>query len=235
MILEQSRILVELLDTKRKLSGNLKKAGGFRTRRDEIRTLTRRLSPLVKSSCAFRNKNIGPVDMGGQTNKMEKIVIEVIETVKQRPESITNAGGFKKLINEGNDFCTELQIKLITLWNDYLRSSRPEINDVLLDVLGSQPSFAQPVNQLRKIAEEIEMSRDLPQEEEQIERYKQLVLQMRSIWDGIEGGAVPPDVLKFLQNAVSTTGAPLDLLTDDVKAWLGDRGVKRSFKIRLSS
>jgi len=234
MIIERSRQLIKLLDQKRMLNDNLKKVAGFKTRRDEIKNLISRLEPLVKTSSAFRNNGIGQVDVRGQVRAFEEIVLEVISTVKLSPKAILEAKSIIKLKDGGNNFTNDLEVKLKTLWINYTRTLLPDINNDLLDVLDRLPSFSKSVMQIRQISAEIvEFKDNLPLSEKQIDKFNKLADRMKSVWDGIE--AVSPDILNFLQNAVSSSGAPIDLLTDEVKEWLDKNKIKTSFKIRLSS
>ncbi len=233
MIIERSKSLIELLDQKKSLKGNLNKIKGFRTRRDEIIKINKRLKPLATTSTAFRTKNIGSADVEGRSVELEETILNAAKTLKENPEDFTRAHNFKKLQEGAATLSNDLEVKLNNMWFNYTRSLLPDENTELLDVLDRLPSFSSSVRQIRQINSEIATFRDgWPLTEEDIEKFNGLADKMKTVWDGIE--AVPPDILAFLQNAVSSSGASIDLLTDEVRKWLAEYKINASFKVRLS-
>ncbi|MBW4663523.1 MAG: hypothetical protein KME01_04865 [Chroococcus sp. CMT-3BRIN-NPC107] len=56
---------------------------------------------------------------------------------------------------------------------------------------------------------------------------------MREHWHNLSSDEVPETVLRFLKDAVDF-GAPLNLLTIEVRDWLDCHGISDSLRIRLT-
>lgn len=233
MIRERSGNLIELLDQKRALKNNLKKINAFKTRREEINKINKQLRPLVSTSAAFRAKDIGSADVNDQLVELKAVISKVGQLLAENPEEFTRAQNFKKLQEGVTALASDLEFGLRNIWFYYTRNLLPNENNELLEVLGTLSSFSDSVKQIRQINEEIaKLRNNLPLSEEDIDKFKELADKMKRVWDDIE--AVPSDILAFLRYAVSSSGAPIDLLTDEVKEWLAKYNINKSFKVKLS-
>ena len=97
-------------------------------------------------------------------------------------------------------------------------------------------AFPREVRLLRQRAERIELTRrTLPKNAQELREFNDEVAELQQAWSQLGGGEVPAAVVTFLKAAAAPTGAAIDLLTDEVRRWLTQHGIARSFAIRVAN
>ena len=129
----------------------------------------------------------------------------------------------------------ELDEHITREWRIYTERSR-HANTQVLEALSGIHAFAKTVQKVRALTASIEQCRkNKPTSEEDFKKFDGLVKQVDTAWNELGSDEVPPNVERFLRAAGGREGAPIDLLTTEVKEWLETRKINSSFRIRLSS
>ena len=92
--------------------------------------------------------------------------------------------------------------------------------------------FKPTVQGIRYLNDQIQRQK-LPQTFDEFEKTELLIDRLREHWPNLSSDEVPETVLRFLKDAVDF-GAPLNLLTTEVRDWLDRHGISDSLRIRLT-
>ena len=108
----------------------------------------------------------------------------------------------------------------------------PSTNQEMLYVLVKIEAFRPNVQKIRDLNTQIQRQK-LPQTFEEFEQIERLIDQLREHWLTLSSDDFPETVLHFLKATVDF-GAPLNLLTTEVRDWLDYHGISDSLRIRLT-
>jgi hypothetical protein len=108
----------------------------------------------------------------------------------------------------------------------------PSTNNEMLNLLAEVEAFKATVQRIQRLDLQIQQV-EFPNSSEDFERVDQLIDLLRQSWNSLSSDEVPEAVLSFLK-AAANRGAPIDLLTPDVKDWLTRHGIAGSLRIRLT-
>jgi hypothetical protein len=116
-------------------------------------------------------------------------------------------------------------------WMRYVESRIVTPPIELLAVLGNVPAFVPQVATIRGLHQQLlECKKRVPSSDEDIDRVDQLVARLRAAITALHGEGIPASVLAFLR-AAALQGASLDLLTQDVLAWIDAHGLRGDFLV----
>jgi DNA repair exonuclease SbcCD ATPase subunit len=234
MIAEDAKHLVELIERMNQLKANVDQRVGFRTRQEELEEAARELEKRVVAVNSLAARGSGKPNVAARANAFLNHIDTVASNFNQAPSWIIdfNNNPFRNALRGLN---AELDEHITNEWRVYTERSR-HANTQVLDVLNGIPAFAQTVQKVRVLTARLEQSRrSRPTSEEDFQNFDDLVTQVDAAWSELGSDEVPPNVERFLRAAGGREGAPLDLLTDDVKEWLETRRIDTSFRIRMSS
>jgi hypothetical protein len=132
------------------------------------------------------------------------------------------------LLRKLDSFSGSVRTQLISAWRAYAGSRMGNVADLqlLASTLASIESVASLAASLQRVLGELgRVQAELPTRESQA-----LLEQAESRLAELEAALQPAAVRRFL-SAVARSGAPLDLLTDDVRTWLSANRAELRFKI----
>lgn len=234
MIAEDAKHLVELIERMNQLKANVDQRAGFITRQSELEEAARELTKRVAAVNSLAARGSGKPNVAAKANAFLNHINTVASNFNYEPSWIIGFNN-KPLENALKGLNAELDEHIIHEWRSYTERSR-HANTQVLDVLSGIPAFAQTVQKVRGLTARLEQRRgSRPTSEEDFLNFDELVRQVDAAWSELGSDEVPPDVERFLRAAGGREGAPLDLLTDDVKEWLEMRKINTSFRIRMSS
>ena len=233
MIAEDAKHLVGLIERMNQLKSNVDQRAGFRTRQTELEEAARELEKRVAAIRAFTSRGSSRPNIV-KANPFINHLSTVASNFNQDPSWIISFNN-RPFENALNGLKSELDEYINVEWSAYTERSR-HANTQVLDVLGGIPAFSNTVQKVRALSARIEQSRrNRPTCEQDFINFDSLVEQVEAAWKELGSDEVPPNVEKFLRAAGGGEGAPLDLLTGDVKDWLETRKIDTSFRIRMSS
>ena len=138
---------------------------------------------------------------------------------------------YRKAVHATEHACDRLQRAAEHGWRDHARSCLPA-DGPILDVF--EGTNAEAVADLRNLGRELLDLRNLTSPSRaQIEEFDRRVAVYRTAFRSL-GGDIPKNVREALQAAASG-GAPIDLFSPNVVAWLRERGVVGSFRVIAKS
>ncbi|NLL57378.1 MAG: hypothetical protein GX244_02580 [Firmicutes bacterium] len=235
MLVQKSEMLLKLIEQRREIQENAHKVGGLRTRHRELQELLAATSPLVHSYLLLRQNNICETADEQFVENLTSRIKELSATFANDPETLNQAHSLASLKQSISLLQMTLGTSLEASWQRYVDSKVPTVSEDLMGVLGQIPAFSSTVRTVRELLREIALIReDPPGNQSVIDNLLAKARKLTATWQKLGSDDVPPAVLQFLRQAV-TSGAPLSTLTPEVSKWLYDYGVSNSFKIRLSN
>jgi Rad3-related DNA helicase len=234
MITDRAKQLIELIEEKNKLYKYANQLDSFKTRQQQIEKAVSDILPFANTLRVFRQKNILDCDLVQKVEKFLYSVNLILEKFKESPEWIVDSQNFDGNILERSirAITKELNEQLIQAWENYLAEKMPSTNQEMLNVLVKIEAFRPNVQRIRDLNAQIQRQK-LPQNYEEFEHIERLIDQLREHWLTLSSDDFPETVLHFLKATVDF-GAPLNLLTTEVRDWLDCHGISDSLRIRLT-
>lgn len=235
MLLEKSKQLSELSQKKFNLQKYAQNLQGFQSRQQQIEQAVTGTIPLVQSLRAFRQRGIINFDLSQKTNVLLAFIADVEAKFQEDPEWIIPNENFNKNIFNSRlgQLQNALREQLSQAWRLYRTQKMPSTNNEILNLLDKVSAFKPTVQRIRNLDLQIQQSNSIPQSSEDFDRVDRLIEQLKQCWDSLNADEVPEAVLRFLRVAANE-GAPLSLLTPEVKDWLTKHGLIDSLRIRLT-
>lgn len=231
MLSERSGTLVQRIQDYKALRQASEEAHSYETRLEQLRAETNRLSPVFRTREAMTEHGITielPIATG---NRIISKLLELRTNYERDPQTITSQQALGNLQRDFLQLCQRLTELLSAAWANYTQSKQATGDELLLDVFAQLKGFQESVAIIRRLQTEVSTrAHRLPRSRDDIQAFDVAVDQLRSKWSELEGEGVPPSVLEFIRAAASR-GAGLELITDEVRTWLIDRGVKESFHV----
>lgn len=216
----------------RQLRDHVDEVKRFKRAGDHIAGHVGRLRPLVRVFQTLRAAGIVQALTGDAARAVSQKAADLAQAFRDRPTAVLDERPFTpSALNEPvATLATALEGQLRRAWVEYVSARVPPANADVLEVLA--PTFRSEVTRIRHLYFQLDAVRQVPPETQAaIDDFTAKVAELQQAWQTLDGGQVPPSVLAFLK-AASSTGAALALLTDEVRRWLTDHGIDRSFTIR---
>jgi hypothetical protein len=233
MLTDRAKQLIELSEEKINLRKYANQLDGFKTRQQQIEKAVLKLLPFANTLKVFRQNNIIDCNLNQKIESFLYFVNNSKIKFTESPEWIIHKDFDGNILERSiKGIITELDEQLVQAWKSYLAQKMPSTNQEMLNVLVKIEAFRLTVQSIRDLSDRIQRQK-LPQTAEEFEYIEQLINQLRERWHSLSSDEVPETVLSFLKAAVDL-GAPLDLLTPEVRYWLDRHALSESLRIRLT-
>lgn len=234
MIQAKSQQLIELSQNKIALKKYANNLQGFQSRQTQIAQAVADIRPLVSALKAFRQRGIADFDLNQKADTLLSIIVATETKFQENPEWIIDQTSFNYRTFKANveSLKNSLRQQLSQAWKSYLAQHMPSTNNEMLNLLAEVEAFKATVQRIQRLDLQIQQV-EFPNSSEDFERVDQLIDLLRQSWNSLSSDEVPEAVLSFLK-AAANLGAPIDLLTPDVKDWLTRHRIAGSLRIRLT-
>lgn len=235
MILDRCKALSARIAEKKTLEQSVTQIRKYRKVREAITQQKDLLTPLHKVSADLREAGVPTGAAPASIAPTLAAVATARDKFLQSAESIIDTtvfatGPFAQSLRLAAD---DLGSALLTAWQRHVAAKVPPANRDVLDALAT--AFPREVRQIRQGGERVERLRQiLPASVQQVREMEAEAAVLQQAWGQLGGGEVPAPVLAFLKAAATPAGAGIDLLTDEVRAWLEQHKIVRSFAVRAA-
>lgn len=193
----------------------------------EVRDMLLAVTNSLKAISA-RTKLVGDLDAEKCLDRVRKIR----ESLLSDPLSITKGRQFTDMRKAFEKFATDGSACAEATWSQFMPRARPSVDTNQLAQAEQQKDFKAIAVKLKNRAKYAEqLAKNPPANEEDF-------AEIESAWDDIREmiAALPdvaddPVVQEFLKAANSSGGASIDLLTDEVRAWLQENKIADKYRI----
>ena len=158
---------------------------------------------------------------------------EIRTLTAQDPAAVTASEIGVKTLTPLKNFAGAIAQANEVAWRRHVTESLPRVGADLVQVFGQIPALKARVERFRALQASAKSLADrLPTGRADLEALEQAAEACKVAWQALDADDIPADVTHFLRGATSDTGAALDSLTDQVKAWLTAQNLTASFTIR---
>lgn len=196
----------------------------------EVRDMLLAVTNSLKAISA-RTKLIGDLDAEKCLDRVRKIR----ESLLTDPLSITKGRQFTDMRKVFEKFATDGKACAEATWAQFMPRARPSVDTNQLAQAEQQKTFKDIAAKLKiraKYAEQI--GRKPPANEDDFAEIESAWDDIREMMAALPDVADDPIVQEFLKAANSTGGAPIDLLTDEVRAWLQENNIADKYRINTT-
>lgn len=233
MITQKAAAVIDLAAQKKQARAIADQFEGFTSRARQVEQEVARLEPLVATWRLLRAHGLAVQSPAARVRGALARVTEVRAQYEADPLSVVANDWYRPTTDALQAVCREVEAELRNAWRRYVSGRIPSVNFELLDVLEQVSAFRQPVSIVRRRLRELrEQQEQLPAGEAALEAVDRRVSEIDAEWRKLTSDEVPPAVIEFLRQA-GVGGAPLSLLTPEVRDWLVSRRIDTSFRIRL--
>lgn len=124
---------------------------------------------------------------------------------------------------------------LTEAWRRHVAENGPGGSDEVLDALARLPQLRPGVARIRRLRDDLAaLAANAPSDPTAaVSRLAALVAEHRAAWADLTADGIPRAVIAFIRSCGSEMGAPLSLLTEEVRDWLASRDLLGAFRIRI--
>jgi hypothetical protein len=191
--------------------------------RDAVLAVTNSLKAIAR-----RRELVGNLDPSKCVERVQRIR----EALKTDPLSITKGRDFSNMKKAFEKFAEDGRAATEATWEQYMPKARPSVDTNQLAQAEQQKDFVTTASQLKtraKYAEKI--GKKPPANEEEFMEIESAWEDIRRMIAELPHVADDPNVQEFLKATNSQSGASLDLLTNEVRAWLAENNVADKYRI----
>jgi hypothetical protein len=186
---------------------------------------------VVSAGVLVKNQCLEPATLPDPT-KLSDALDKLFESFLKDPGSITKGRNFTTLAGQIETTTKAIRDTILTAWKKEIGKAS-KTNDSLLTQIAELPGQRASVEQLRKADTLLaEASKKPPADEEEWKEYQELLQVVETKVGQLSADHFPRAVLDFCI-AAQSGGARLPLLTDDVRAWLTERGMLQDLRYRF--
>ena len=215
------------------------RASEFEQRAQTVCNIARGLDMLCLPATVLKQAGI-------EVPQLDQLLLIVLRTKAQQlkedyardPSSILNPfpeQDFRQVfVTPCNAFKQKAETALSEAWSGWVRSKMPAIDQEVLNVLAGVNALSRAVASIQALLTLIgDQSGTLPTSVEDVKAVLALCAQTNQAWHELAGEGIAPEILAFLRAAGSGVGAPYDLLTPSILAWLDAHHLRRVLRVRL--
>ncbi|HEY9697652.1 MAG TPA: hypothetical protein V6D10_10340 [Trichocoleus sp.] len=235
MLLADCQRLRDLAQHSVGLKERLEQANLFIKRQEQIQAALDRLQPAVVAFRVLRDRNLITLELSQQTESFLATLQQINTQFCAQPTWILETKNFnpKPFQAQVDSLANSLEQNLSKAWATYCDQRMPSSNTEMLTVLGRIATLKHTVQTIQILSDVIKKVA-YPKSTEEFEQIEKKLTQLSESWNSLKSDDMPNMVQRFLR-AAATEGAPVTLLTEEVKDWLIQRGLIDSFQIRSIS
>jgi hypothetical protein len=204
------------------------KATKFTERAGDLRELRERLDHALATVAVLKAASAQLIDA-----EVAPVLRAVSDKLSAAPLSLNEGrefATFRKRLGELTSAVEEAVDKAIR----QIEEGSPTVDEAFLKQVETVPSYDALVRDIRTKRDEFRMITLRGASTAAIQLFLGRRAALRVAVDALEPDEFPPPVIEFFKAARRVTGAPLHLLTDDVRAWLTQRNLLQKLRVTIA-
>ena len=230
MIADDCRNLRQQLEQVAKAEANEKVVEQLNLRRAELVEVRDKVIAAIESfqAIASRTTTTGNLDATKAFERVQKLRVALMAD----PQSITKGRDLTYMKSAFDKFTDDVSKATVTTWEQYLPRARPNVDANQVAQAEQQEAFKSKATQIKSRAKYAEsLSKQPPATEAEFADLEAVWLDVRTLIESLPGVTNDPKVRDFLKAANSPKGASLDILTEEVLAWLKENKTADKYRI----
>lgn len=230
MIADDCKKLRQQLELVAKAKANEKIVEQLNLRKNELLQLKVKVVAATVSleAVGSRTKIIGKLDATKAYERVQKLRI----ALKDDPQTITNGRDLTNMSSAFNKFTEHVLAATTATWDQYLLRAQPNVDANQIAQAEQQEAFKKTVRELKSKVELAEfLSKSHPTSETGFVTLETVWQDIRILIESLPAVTNDPKVREFLKAANSLNGAPLDMLTKEVRLWLNENKASDKYRI----
>ncbi len=230
MIADDCKKLRQQLELVAKAKANEKIVEQLNLRKNELLQLKNKVVAATVSleAVGSRTKIIGKLDATKAYERVQKLRI----ALKDDPQTITNGRDLTNMSSAFNKFTEHVLAATTATWDQYLLRAQPNVDANQIAQAEQQEAFKKTVRELKSKVELAEfLSKSHPTSETGFVTLETVWQDIRILIESLPAVTNDPKVREFLKAANSLNGAPLDMLTKEVRLWLNENKASDKYRI----
>ena len=230
MIADDCKKLRQQLELVAKAKANEKIVEQLNLRKNELLQLKNKVVAATVSleAVGSRTKIIGKLDATKAYERVQKLRI----ALKNDPQTITNGRDLTNMSSAFNKFTEHVLAATTATWDQYLLRAQPNVDANQIAQAEQQEAFKKTVRELKSKVELAEfLSKSHPTSETGFVTLETVWQDIRILIESLPAVTNDPKVREFLKAANSPNGAPLDMLTKEVRLWLNENKASDKYRI----
>lgn len=230
MIADDCKKLRQQLELVAKAKANEKIVEQLNLRKNELLQLKNKVVAATVSLevVGSRTKIIGKLDATKAYERVQKLRI----ALKDDPQTITNGRDLTNMSSAFNKFTEHVLAATTATWDQYLPRAQPNVDANQIAQAEQQEAFKKTVRELKSKVELAEfLSKSHPTSETGFVTLETVWQDIRILIESLPAVSNDPKVREFLKAANSPNGAPLDMLTKEVRLWLNENKASDKYRI----
>ncbi|MCB9759492.1 MAG: hypothetical protein H6739_06600 [Alphaproteobacteria bacterium] len=232
-VLERCAELLANLEHLQEVSRNQDQAKTLNLRREELRALRTELAVASLSEQILRaHSHLSASELPDCSKALESCD-RVRGRLEQDPTKLTAGRDYSYLLSRSSNVRDHLVTKNAEAWRAFT-SQHQSVDEGFLRQVERVPGQAGTVEAIRKARRRLESAAEqVPTEEEGYQAFLTASTALQQALEKLNPSDFPEAVLQFFLKAQSPSGAPVELLTEEVMGWLRERGLLGSLRVKF--
>jgi hypothetical protein len=244
MITHRASKLSERCREYRRLQGDGNRVRQYVELREGLADTERRLAAPHSVAVTLRKEHVGEPPAIAHAVPLRKLAAEARAKFQGQHDALLDENQFplREFRRRAEELGRQAERLLADVWDAHLDKVAPNVAEDLLALLGQFPQRQERVNRVRRLVAEVHAYRGQPpRDSDQFAQFTQQVEQLDKEWSALisslggKGESIPEAVRVFLQHATGGGGAPLEMATREVVAWLERANLASAFVVRTVS
>lgn len=231
MIINDCKTLADRLEEAKSAKNRENLHNQLEARRVELSDLKTQILKAAARYQALR-KRVAAISMIDTTKALERIV-ELRKILAEDPKKIDEGKVFAGTKAALQKLATLITERADEAWTRFVQDTAPKIAKVRVDQARLQSTWQDMILELERTqADAARLTKLLPGEEAEFNALERRWERIRELQEMLPPETSDPEVQRFLKEANSAKGAPLELLTEHVVKWLRDNKQTARYRIR---
>lgn len=191
------------------------------------------IAVLEAASAQLTAAEIAPVRKLPSGDKATEALRAVSDKLSTAPLSLNEGREFATFRKRFED-CTSGVVEAVDKAISQIEQGSPTVDETFLKQVETVPSYDALVRDIRTKRDEFKAVTLRGASTGTIQVFLERRAALRIAVDALAPDEFPPAVIEFFKAARRVTGAPLQLLTDDVRAWLTQRDLLKKVRVTIA-
>ncbi len=234
-LLERSRSLAARTSLLKDSEGLVEKTKAFASRAEQFAGLTAELRASAGRVRLLREHNVTVKVATSSAAGIRRSIVEWRANLTKDDTAISSPGQAvqPKLMDPTTRLARALAEAAASGWTEHVKATLPVVSEDLLAVSSKIPEQKAKVEAYRSTYQHAEsVGRKLPASNADVERFQVYAGQVQQAATELENQSISPAVLAFFKAASMPAGAPLALLTPEIRDFLQSSGLENRYRIR---